>query len=313
MKVRNQLLSDLDFSHVHMWTSLLDNNVRQVFGEYIGVVSYLFSMKVADALFFMLREYFRWDTFVIRSPLIASCIATARVTVTIFLMVKVFQPFDYIKPAAAAAGSMICAIAILVPVSLGTQKNSPRGRLSSLFSYSTRVLLTVIVIPLVWHLVFVEKVINPVAGPVFTDTTPSCMMMCFWFAGSVVGLMLHSSMDKQVLHMAPALDKQGLLFALEALKPAMIYAFIQLFLSLVLAVALNIFEHIVGEFGDFNYALVLRMFFATAFCTFLTWIAALYLAACLDPHPSCSLSIADARLLASDFNASLYTGCAAYR
>jgi hypothetical protein len=310
-KVRNQL-KDLDFSPVNSWSTLLENNIGEVFGEYVGVVSYLFSMKVADALFFMLREYFRWDTFVLRSPVIASFIATARVAVTIFLIVKVLLSFEYMKPATAAAGGIICAICILIPVSPSAQ-SWLQGRLSALISYSTRVLITVIGVPIVWHFVFVEEVINPVAGPVFTDSTPTCMMMCFWLAGSVVGLMLHSAMDKQVLHMAPAINKQGLLFAWEALKPTTLYAFIQLFLSLFVSLALNFFELIVGEFGDFNLALVGRMFFATAFCTFLTWIAALYLAACLDPHPSCSLSIADARLLASGFNSSQYAGCVSYR
>ena len=304
--------NNLVFSHVHDWTTLVQNNVAQVFGEYLGVIKYLVCMKLFDAFFFILREYFRWDMFVLRSPVIASCVASTRVATTIFLIFKVFHPFEYIKPTAAAAGGMICAIAILIPISISRQ-NLPRGRLSSLFSYSVRVLCTVIGVPFVWHVVFVEKVINPVAGPVFTDSTPTCMMMCFWLAGSVVGLMLHSSMDRQVRHMAPAIGKQGLLFALEALKPTRIYALMQFGVSCIISLALNFFELIVGEFGDFNFALVCRMFVATAFCTFLTWIAALYLAACLDPHPSCSLSIADAHSLASGFNASLYTGCVAYR
>jgi hypothetical protein len=75
----------------------------------------------------------------------------------------------------------------------------------------------------------------------------------------------------------------------------------------------NFSEVILGEFGDFSFALVGRMFFATAFCTFLTCIGAQYLSACLDPHPSCSLSIEDARALAGGVKTSLYTGHVAYR
>ena len=113
--------------------------------------------------------------------------------------------------------------------------------------------------------------------------------------------------------MAPAIDKQGLVFALEALKYTGVYSMIQFLISFCVASFLNSTEIVWGEWGDFCYKLVGRMFFATAFCTFLTWIAALYLAACLDPHPSCSLSITDARLLAGSFKATLNDGRVAYR
>jgi hypothetical protein len=138
-------------------------------------------------------------------------------------------------------------------------------------------------------------------------------MMCFWFAGSIVGLALHTSMDKQVRHMAPQINQQGLLFSLEALKFTMVYTIIQFLVSSVVVAGLNFSEIILGEFGDFSLSVVIRMFFATAFCTFLTWIGAQYLSACLDPHPSCSLSISDARSLAGGFKTSLYTGHVAYR
>jgi hypothetical protein len=120
-------------------------------------------------------------------------------------------------------------------------------------------------------------------------------------------------MDKQVRHMAPQINQQGLLFSLEALKFTMVYTIIQFLVSSVVVAVLNFSEIIVGEFGDFSLSVVIRMFFATAFCTFLTWIGAQYLSACLDPHPSCSLSISDARSLAGGFKTSLYSGHVAYR
>ncbi len=278
----------------------------------MGIVSFLLSMFLVEVLFFTVREYFLWDSFVVRSPAIASLIATARGAATVFLLFKVFKSFEYMRPALAAAGALICATIILMPVSIFTSI-LPRGRLSALFSYSTRVMATVIGVPLIWHVVFVEAVINPVAGPVFIDSTPSSVMMCFWFAGSIVGLTLHTSMDKQVRHMAPQINQQGLLFSLEALKFTMVYTIIQFLVSSVVVAVLNFSEIIVGEFGDFSLSVVIRMFFATAFCTFLTWIGAQYLSACLDPHPSCSLSISDARSLAGGFKTSLYSGHVAYR
>jgi len=121
-------------------------------------------------------------------------------------------------------------------------------------------------------------------------------------------------MDRQVLHMAPSVDKQRILFASEALQFALRYSLLQLVFSLAAYVVLNfLFLVISGDWGYFSFGLVGRMFFATVFCTFLTWIAALYISACLDPHPSLPLSIADARLLADGFKASLYTGVVAYR
>lgn len=308
-------LTDYEFSDSHSWTSLLESKTIQdgvIFGEYLGIVSFLISMCVVGAIFFMMREYFRWDTFVLRSPALASCIAAARVATTMFLIFKAFQKFLYIRPLLAAAGSIACSIIILIPVSIVASR-LPQGRLSSLFSYTTRIACTGIAVPVVWHVIFVENVINPVAGPVFTDSTPSTVMTCFWFVGAIVGLMLHSSMDKQVRHMAPALNQQGLLFALEALRFTFVYASVEFLLSFLVVVLGNFSEIVLGEFGDFNPSLIGRMFFATAFCTFITWTGAQYVAACLDPHPSCSLSISDARLLADGSTSSLYTGHAAYR
>jgi hypothetical protein len=314
-KVRDDL-APLAFYQHHYSTSLLPSGgefvkFSDIFVEYKDVVAYIFCMFIVDGFFFMIREHFRWDTFVVRSPGAASVVVFTRIAATIFLIVTVY-PHNSLNPIAAAAGAIICAIAILIPLASLTSK-LPRGRLSSLFSYVCRVIFTVGIVPLVWHFLLVEKVINPIAGPVFTDSTPSSMMICFWFTGSIVGLTLHGHMDKQVSHMAPAIDKQGLVFAREALKFTWIYSIIQFLISFSASTFLNCTEYVWGEFGDFSFSLVGRMFFATAFCTFLTWVAALYLAACLDPHPSCSLSIADARLLAGSFKATLNDGCVAYR
>ncbi len=308
-------MNDMEFTDSHRWTSLLDAkdiNDSDIFGEYLGVVSFLMSMCAVEAIFFMTREYFRWDTFVVRSPAMASCIAAARVATITFLIFKAFQSFLYIRPLLAAAGSIACSIIILIPVSI-VASTLPRGRLSSLFSYATRIIFTGIAVPAIWHVIFVENIINPVAGPVFTHSTPSSVMMCFWFVGAIVGLILHSSMDKQVRHMAPAVNQQGLLFALEALRFTFIYASVEFLLSFVVILLGNFSEIVLGEFGDFNPSLVGRMFFATAFCTFITWIGAQYVAACLDPHPSCSLSISDARLLADGSKSPLYAGHVSYR
>jgi hypothetical protein len=307
-------VAGVQFSRAHRSTSLLLDKDVQIFGEYMSIVTYIFSTLVVDAIFFVLRQYVRWDVFVVRSPNLAFCIAAAQKSVTVCLMIKFFQPFDYINPAVAAAGGIACAVIILIPASEIASRILPTGRLSSLFRYAVRILCTAICVPLSWHFLLVEKVINPVAGRVFTDSTPLSVMMCFWFAGSVVGLMLHGSMDRQVVHMAPSVDKQRILFASEALKFTLRYSLLQLVLSLVAYVALNfLFLVISGDWGYFSFGLVGRMFFATVFCTFLTWIAALYITACLDPHPSLPLSIADARLLADGFKASLYTGVVAYR
>jgi hypothetical protein len=309
-----QDVSGVEFSRKHRSSSLLQGNDAKLFGEYLSIVSYIFSILAVNAFFFIIRQYFRWDVFVVRSPNLALCVAAAQKAVALFLIIKFFEPFDYIKPSVAAAGSILCAIIILIPVSEFASSFFPRGRLSSLISYAVRILCTVICVPFCWHVVFVENVINPVAGPVFTDSTPSFVMICFWFAGSVVGLMLHGSMDRQVQHMAPSVDQQKILFASEALKFTLRYSLLQLVLSTIAYFTLNFFFLVIsGEWGYFSFDLVGRMFFATVFCTFLTWFAALYITACLDPHPSLPLSIVDARLLADGFKASLCTGLVAYR
>jgi len=191
----------LDFSDHHFSTSLLPRHgefaaFSEIFVEYQGVIKYLIGLFIVNGFFFMVREYFRWDTFVIRSPVVAYVVVIARIAAIILLIVTVY-PYTKLNPAAAALGGISCAIAILIPVAI-LMSNLPRGRLSSLFSYACRVLSSAIVVPFVWHILFVEKIINPIAGPVFTDSTPSSMMICFWFVGSLVGLTLHGHMDKQV-------------------------------------------------------------------------------------------------------------------
>jgi hypothetical protein len=202
-----------------------------------------------------------------------------------------------------------------------------------LFSYASRVICTAIGVPVIWHFVFVERVIAPIAGPVFTDSNlwSVVMMICFWFVGSAVGLMLHSSLDKQVSHIASAIDKQGLVFALESSRRSVHYVLFHAFLMFVvfLAYLLGVVVSALARslsgmntidwfhFGNLSFGLPLRVCCATAFCTFLTWIASLYLCACIDPHPSCTLSVEDARALSVEFstkfNASLVSGRIEYR